>query len=78
MAIADASGLPVALYTEAASPAEVTLVEQTLNSRHVARKPFYVVADKAYDSDPLRETMAAEDMILLASPSPRTNQALLQ
>ena len=66
MAIADASGLPVALYTEAASPAEVTLVEQTLNSRHVAEKPFYVVADKAYDSDPLREKMADEDMILLA------------
>jgi len=67
MAIADASGLPVALCTEAASPAEVTLVEQTLNSRHVAEKLFYVVADKAYDSDPLREKMREDFMVVCGS-----------
>jgi len=66
MAIADAHGLPLALHTEAASPAEVTLVERTIENRHVQAKPFLVVADKAYDSDPLRERMADEDMILIA------------
>lgn len=66
MAIADANGLPIALYTEAASPAEVTLVGATLESMHVNGKPLHVVADKAYDSDKLRECMADDDMILLA------------
>ncbi len=66
MAIADANGLPIALHTEAASPAEVTLAEATLEAVHVDEKPFYVVADKAYDSDSLRRSMAEEDMILLA------------
>lgn len=66
MALADASGLPVALYTEAASPAEVTLAPAAIAARHVQAAPFYVVADKAYDSDPLRERLANEDMILLS------------
>jgi transposase len=66
MAVADAHGLPLALHTEAASPAEVTLAERTIENRHVLAKPFLVVADRAYDSDPLRERMADEDMILIA------------
>jgi IS5 family transposase len=66
MAVADAHGLPIALHTEAASPAEVSLVAATMANLHVDEKPVYVVADKAYDSDPLREQMAAQDMILLA------------
>lgn len=66
MAVADAHGLPIALYTEAASPAEVTLAERTIENRHVSAAPFLVVADKAYDSDPLRERMADRDMILIA------------
>ena len=40
------------------SPAEVTLVGATLASMHVDEKPFYVVADKAYDRDRLRKSMA--------------------
>jgi len=66
MAVADAHGLPIALYTEAASPAEVTLAECTIENRHVSAAPFLVVADKAYDSDPLRERMADRGMILIA------------
>jgi len=66
MAVADAHGLPIALHTEAASPAEVSLVAATMANLHVDEKPVFVVADKAYDSDPLREQMAAQDMILLA------------
>jgi hypothetical protein len=66
MAVADGNGLPIALHTEAALPAEVTLAESTIENRHVSAAPFFVVADKAYDSDLLRERMADRDMILIA------------
>ena len=57
MGIADSHGLPVALRAESASPAEVTLVEQTLEQRVVADVPERLIGDKAYDSDKLDEAM---------------------
>jgi transposase len=57
MGIADSHGLPLALRTESASPAEVKLVEQTLEDRFVAEVPERLIGDKAYDSDRLDETM---------------------
>ena len=51
MGIADGHGLPLALRTESASPAEVTLVEKTLEERIVADVPERLIGDKAYDSD---------------------------
>jgi transposase len=36
-----------------ASPHEVTLVEETIENRFTAKTPERIVADKAYDSDPL-------------------------
>src|SRR5882724_11844489 len=53
MGIADGHGLPLALRTESASPAEVKLVEQTLEQRIVADVPERLIGDKAYDSDRL-------------------------
>jgi transposase len=53
MGIADGHGLPVALRTESASPAEVKLVEQTLEERIVPDVPQRLIGDKAYDSDGL-------------------------
>lgn len=53
MGIADGHGLPIALRTESASPAEVKLVEQTLEERIVADVPERLIGDKAYDSDGL-------------------------
>ena len=53
MGIADGHGLPLALRTESASPAEVTLVEATLKERIVADVPERLIGDKAYDSDKL-------------------------
>jgi transposase len=53
MALGDAhDGLPIAIYTDAAAPAEVKLVEATLQRRLVKEKPLRIIADKAYDSDP--------------------------
>ena len=60
MALGDAHGLPIAIHTEAAAPAEVKLVEATLAARLVEEKPLRIIADKACDSDPLREQLLAE------------------
>jgi transposase len=53
MAVADSSGLPLAVSVASASPHEVTLVEQTLESRFLLEKPKRLIGDRAYDSDPL-------------------------
>ena len=66
MAMADAHGLPLAIHIEAAAPAEVKLVEATLAARLVEEKPLRLIADKAYDSDPLRERLLEEEILLLA------------
>lgn len=60
MAITDRHGLPVAISTTSASPAEVTLVAQTVDQRFVPDPPGKLVGDKAYDSDPLDEKMLSE------------------
>ena len=53
MAVADGHGLPLAVYTDSASPAEVKLVTQTLEQRFIAEVPERLIGDKAYDSDRL-------------------------
>ena len=53
MAVADGHGLPLAICTASASPAEVKLVSQTLEQRFVADVPERLIGDKAYDSDGL-------------------------
>jgi len=53
MAVADRNGLPVAVCTASASPAEVRLVAQTLEQRFIADIPERLIGDKAYDSDRL-------------------------
>jgi len=57
MGIADGHGLPIALRTESASPAEVKLVEATLDERIVAEVPERLIGDKAYDSDALDKSL---------------------
>ena len=57
MGIADRHGLPIALRTESASPAEVKLVEQTLEERIVPDVPERLIGDKAYDSDRLDQAL---------------------
>jgi transposase len=60
MGIADGHGLPLALRTESASPAEVKLVLVTLEARIVAEVPERLIGDKAYDSDRLDEQLLQE------------------
>lgn len=57
MGIADGHGLPPALRTKSASPAEVKLVGPTLDQRVVEPTPERLIGDKAYDSDRLDEEL---------------------
>jgi len=69
MGIADGHGLPLALRTESASPAEVKLVEQTLEERIVADVPERLIGDKAYDSDRLDRQLMENYGIEMIAPN---------
>jgi transposase len=66
MVIADASGLPFAVRTDSASPHEVTLVQATLNEIVTLGRPRRIIGDRAYDSDPLDNALAAQGIVLIA------------
>jgi len=53
MAIADSNGLPIAIHATSASPAEVTLVEETLEQGLSTNAPERLIGDRAYDTDRL-------------------------
>jgi transposase len=74
MVVVDGRGLPLGNYLHSASPAEVKLAETTLATIRVARshhsgrprqKPMRVIADKAYDSAPLRERLRQRGIELI-------------
>ena len=74
MVVVDGRGLPLGNYLHSASPAEVKLAETTLATIRVARchragrprqKPLRVIADKAYDSDPLRKRLRQRGIELI-------------
>ena len=66
MVLVERQGIPLGITIAAASPAEVTLVDATLKSRVTQhrRLPQHLIADRAYDSDPLRERLAARGVVL--------------
>ena len=66
MAVADRSGLPVAVSVGSASPHEVTLVDATLAGRFIAELPTRMIGDRAYDSDPLDQHMAEKGIEMIA------------
>lgn len=66
MVIADASGLPLALHTDSASPHEVTLVQATLDEIVTVGQPRRIIGDRAYDSDPLDNALAAQGIEMIA------------
>ena len=66
MAIADRAGLPLAVHMAPASPHEVTQVEATLAAGVVDGQPERLIGDKAYDSDPLDEPLAAQGIEMIA------------
>ena len=68
MAVADASGLPVAAYVESASPHEIKLVEATIESSFVVQTPERLIGDKAYDSDGLDQHLKESRSIEMIAP----------
>lgn len=67
MVVVDGQGVPLGSQLLEASPAEVTLVEHTLNGvagRH-RRNIRRLIADRAYDSDTLREHLAQQNIELI-------------
>ena len=66
MAMADRSGLPYALHVDSASPHEVRLVGKTIKGRFLVQLPDKLIGDKAYDSDPLDEELAALGVNMIA------------
>ena len=66
MAVSDGSSVPLALHTESASPHEVSLVEPTLASSFLKKKPKRLIGDKAYDSDSLDEALCEHDIEMIA------------
>jgi transposase len=66
MAIAESSGLPVAVHAASASPHEATLVKDTLDDCFVGEKPARLIGDRAYDSDPLDAILHVEGIEMIA------------
>ena len=65
MAVVDGQGIPMGSTLASGSPAEVKLAEETLETVNVPRsgrgrprkRPVRLIADKGYDSDPLRKRL---------------------
>jgi transposase len=68
MVVVDGAGVPLGNHLHSASPSEVKLVEATLKAIRVGRrqKPCRLIADRGYDSDPLRKQLAARGIELIA------------
>jgi len=75
MVVVDGQGVPLGKQLYSASPNEVRLAEPTLASIRVSRrhhrgrprqKPQRTIGDRAFDSDPLRERLAARGIELIA------------
>ena len=66
MIMVDASGMPLAVHTCSARPAEVTLVQDTLDASFGMLFPERLIGDKAYDSDGLDAELATLGIEMIA------------
>lgn len=66
MLLIDGDGVPLGVDTESASAAEVNLIERLVDRRVARRQPTRLIYDKAGDSDPLRERLAARGIDLIS------------
>ena len=73
MVVVDGKGVPLGSQLTSASPAEVTLVESTLakiaeprgRRARPQQRPLRIIADRAYDSDPLRLKLLQRGIVLI-------------
>jgi transposase len=73
MVVVDGQGIPLGSQLVSASPGEVTLAESTLAQIRVPQRrgpprqrPLRVIADRAYDSDPLRKRLLQRGILLIS------------
>ncbi len=66
MVLADGRGTPLGISLASASPSEISLFEQTLAAvpcRQLHGRPKAIIADKAYDSNALRQRLAHRNIL---------------
>jgi len=71
--LADGEGIPLGVFLASATPNEVTLAEPTLATVRVPRRgrgrprmrPQRIIADRGYDSDPLRRRLRRRGIELI-------------
>jgi transposase len=66
MAIVDHHGLPLSVSTHAANHHEVRLVQLCFDFYMIEAKPENLIGDRAYDSDPLDETLHQDGIEMIA------------
>ena len=68
MVLVERQGLPLGICLAPATPAETSLVDQTLATRLTPgrRKPRRLIGDRGYDSDPLRAQLLARGIRLIS------------
>jgi transposase len=71
MAVVDGKGLPLGVTIHSASPAEVKLAEEVIESIPGKTLPDRLIGDKAYDSDPLATRLCEKYGIELIAPNRR-------
>jgi len=66
LVVASGGGLPVGVHLGSASPHETTLIEAALDRSVLPSDgPHCLVADRGYDSDPLRDRLAERGLELV-------------
>lgn len=81
MLMVDGRGTPIGLHVESASPAEVKLLEATLDSLEIPGKrvqPQRLIADKGYDSNKARQLIKNRGMLPIIPARENNTQATHQ
>ena len=66
MAVADRSGLPLAVHLTSVPQGGITLVHDTLKERFFRFRPVRLIGDRAYDSDKLDKQLQDQHIELTA------------
>ena len=64
--VVEGKGIPLGLSVDSASVGETAMVQQTLAFGEPAVQPEHLIGDKAYDADPLDETLAELGIEMIA------------
>ena len=65
MVVASGEGIPLGVQVASATPHETKLLGQTLDQSVLPDEAFLLIADRAYDSDPLRNRLADRGIDLI-------------